>query len=1108
MFVIQKIRFGSLSRIIYGLVLFLLTAHFTQPLHAQSSQIEGTVTDTQKSSVGDAVVAISHAESGASHTAKTTDDGHYVFPLLVPGHYTVTVKRDGFQTKQATGVVVLTGASSVVDVTLLPGQVEQVVDVKAEVPLIQSESSSVNKVIENETIANMPLLDRRASQLQRLSGFVIGNGSGGSASFAIAGGRGGNANYLIDGGTAQNLLQGVPTLMFDPPIEALQEFNLAISNYEAELGRTAGGVIQMTTRSGTNNFHGSVYEYFRNDALQATTLFSLTKPVLRYNLFGASLGGPIIRDRTQFFVTYEGRRQTSSSTNTVNVPTAAERSGDFSALSAVVIDPTTSKQVVGDDGTLNKLPARLLDHIGTKLAAFYPNPNVASAAPNTSNYSANSTTVSVTDAYVARIDHVIGQHDRIFGHLLAQTDNSKNGGIFPVFGTDSVGNHSHSYYYGESGTWFHNFSPTVINELRITFTQRQALAYSNGAGTNLVSQIGLTGTNAEFFPTVTVTGLSTLGYSQQQRLQSPIHSNEFVEHVTFGRGKHQFKAGLEWRTSKNKDLYKPTAGGAFTFNNTGTSTNAAVGSLANLLMGRVNAASLSETLELDTSAHSWAGFFQDDWRVTPRLTLNLGIRYDVDTPRYEDNNRQNSFDPNTVNPVSGTLGVISFSGRNGLTKYSNHWDLHNVGPRVGFAYKLNDRTVIRGGAAILYPGEYDQATPIVAYAGFSKQISLSSPNSGLGTPAFLLKNNATDGTGTATVPADNTLNSSFGAVTVGSKVTQAPEYFNRDRITGYLYQANLNIQRQLTPNLLLDIGYLGAFGHHLSATSNVNSNQVAPNKMSLLATTSNTQTLRPFPQFGNVGIIAKDYGASNYEGLNVGLQKRLSYGLQAGANYTWSKNIDNLDARSNLGQTGGTVTDYYHPETARGLSGNDVRHRIIGNLVYDLPIGRGKLLNTHSTLLNEAIGGWSIGSIVELHSGTPLEIYDATNNTGTYSNGVRPNITGDPNSLSDSRPRAQKIAQWFNTAAFTQNPAFTFGNAPRSFGRGPGLTAMDASLLKEFSVMEKTKVQFRAEALNVLNHAPLGNPNVAFGNGAFGTITSLQSGNPSRVLQLALHIAY
>ncbi len=1082
---------------------------------AQTSQVSGQVVDASHSAVVGADLTLTRVETGDTRQQHSTGEGYYSFPLLLPGHYDLKIEKDGYETQDQKGIIVETGTVSTVNVVLAVGAVAQTVDVDATVPLLQSQSSAVEDVVENQTIVNMPLIDRRSSQLQRLSGFVVGNGTGSSATFAVGGGRGNNANYLVDGGNVQNLLLGVPTLMFDPPIESVQEFNLSISDYAAELGRSGGAVIQMTTKSGTNQFHGAAYEYFRNDDLQARPYFSKTNPELRYNLFGASLGGPIKKDKTQFFFNYEGRRQTSSVTQIVNVPTPAEIGGDFSAFSTPVIDPNTGKQAVYN-GKLNVLPPDELDPVALKLVQFYPAPNIAGAAPNVSNFRANDPTQGIYDVYVARIDHVFGEKDRIFGRFLAQTDHEPTASIYPTPGTDNFGVLAHNYYYNPSGTWYHNFSATLINEFRFTYSRRQALSISAGANTTLASQIGIQGTNASFFPTVTLSGLAGFGNTtQQERLQTPINSNQYVDNLSLQRGNHQFKFGGELRTSNNTDNYFPTAGGSFAFTNTGVSTNAALGSLANLLLGRVNSATLQQAETLLTTTYSWGFFAQDDWRVRPNLTLNIGLRYDLDAPRAEEHNRQNSFNTTTMNPVSGTPGIITFSGINGVSKYANDWDYHNIGPHIGFAWTARPSTVVRGGGAILFPGEYDQATPIVAYTGFARQISLSSPNAGTGAPAFLLKNNGTDGTGTAAIPTPAQLTPAYGAVPVGQKVVQAPQYFQRDRVTGYLYQGSLDIEQQLGNQVLLTIGYLGTFGHHLSATNAENTNQVAPDEMALLPTTKNTQTLRPYPQFGNVSIIAADAGQSGYNALNVGVKKRYAGGFQYGVNYTWSKFIDNQESRNELANynagysgTNDAFTDYYNPRDRFGLSGNDIRNRVIGSALYELPIGPGKWIHPGSFLVNEFVSGWTVGAISEIHSGTALGVLDSTNNTGTYSDGVRPNLVGNPNDLGGSRPRAEKTREWFDTAAFAQNPAFTFGNAPRTFGRGPALATTDASLLKDFKIAEVSTLQFRAEALNVFNHANLANPNTLFGNGAFGQVTGLQTGNQSRILQLALHLAF
>ena len=424
-----------------------------------------------------------------------------------------------------------------------------------------------------------------------------------------------------------------------------------------------------------------------------------------------------------------------------------------------------------------------------KLVQFYPAPNVAGAAPNVSNFRANDPTQGIYDVYVARIDHVFGEKDRIFGRFLAQTDHEPTASIYPTPGTDNFGVLAHNYYYNPSGTWYHNFSATLINEFRFTYSRRQALSISAGANTTLASQIGIQGTNASFFPTVTLSGLAGFGNTtQQERLQTPINSNQYVDNVSLQRGNHQFKFGGELRTSNNTDNYFPTAGGSFAFTNTGVSTNAALGSLANLLLGRVNSATLQQAETLLTTTYSWGFFAQDDWRVRPNLTLNIGLRYDLDAPRAEEHNRQNSFNTTTINPVSGTPGIITFSGINGVSKYANNWDYHNIGPHVGFAWTAQTQHGSARWRRDSFSRRVRPGNPDRRLHGFARQISLSSPNAGTGAPAFLLKDNGTDGTGTAAIPTPAQLTPAYGAVPVGQKVVQAPQYFQRDRVTGYLYQ--------------------------------------------------------------------------------------------------------------------------------------------------------------------------------------------------------------------------------------------------------------------------------------------------------------------------------
>src|SRR5258708_2368722 len=500
----------QLGRFLMFLLSFFGADAASTTLQAQTSQVSGQIRDTSQAAIAAATVSLTRIETGDHRAVESTSEGYYSFPLWLPGHYDLKVEKDGFETQKQTGIVVETGNISTVNVALKVGSTTQTVDVAATVPLLQPESAAVAQVVENASITNLPLVDRRSAQLQRLNGFVVQTNSGASSSFAIAGGRSNNADYTIDGGTVQNLLISVPILIFDPPVESVQEFNVAMSNYSAELGRSGGAIVQMTTKSGTNSFHGSAYEYLRNTALQQQPEFATANPALHYNLFGVSLGGPIKKNKTQFFFNYEGRRQNVAFPEQLTVPNAQELTGNFNGI----IDPTTGAQIVVKDPTTglpfanNQIPAASLDPVGLKLATFYP--HVSAGTNPTAQFVVNDPARTVVDAYVGRIDHVFGDHDRLFGRFLIQTDHTNQASVFPIAGTDPLGYTVHDYYYNVSGNYFHNFTPNVINELRLTYTRRQYLYYSAGANSTLDSQIGLNTFDTNYFPTVNVAGLEGL----------------------------------------------------------------------------------------------------------------------------------------------------------------------------------------------------------------------------------------------------------------------------------------------------------------------------------------------------------------------------------------------------------------------------------------------------------------------------------------------------------------------------------------------------------------------------------------------------------------------
>jgi hypothetical protein len=1057
-------------------------------LYAQDSQVSGRILDPTQAGVSAAAVALTQADTGDRREASSNGEGYYTFPLLVAGVYDLSVQKDGFQSQTRKGIKVETGQTSAVDVTLALGDVSQSVSVDATVELLQADTSAISNVVENSTIVDMPLIDRRSTQLERLNGFVEQIGGGSSSTFVVAGGRGGNANFYIDGGSVENVAMGVPTLYFDPPVDAVVEFNVAVSNYAAELGRTGGGVFQYTTKSGTNEFHGTAYEFFRNNDLNANTFFAKSKPILRYNLFGGGVGGPIKKNKTHFFFNYEGKQQISAVTENLTVPTQAELAGNFNGSGVTVKNPATGVPFPNDT-----IPTSLLDPVGVKLGAFYPAPNVPGSTAKGVNFVANDPSTTSVNNYVARVDHVFNDNNRLFVRFLGQPDTTTIGAVFPVAAADPYAYTLHDYYYNGNVTWTRSFSPTLINELSLTLGRRQTLNISAGANTTVAEGLGLTGVNNAFFPGVALNGYSSLGQTGangtqsngQLRLQTPVEAHVLKDSVTKIIGNHQLKAGVEYRYGKDGEIFDLTAGGSLAFTNQATGS-----SVASLLLGWVNSGSVLQTYPLHSRLDTYGAYVQDDWRVTPTLTLNLGLRYDVDTPRWEINGRQNEFNTTAINPVSGTPGVITFGG------YAHNWDLNNVGPRLGFAWKAHDKWVIRGGAGILYTGEYDIAAPVVLYDGFATQGTFNSSNNGA-TPAFLLKN----GFPALSSPTAADLTPGYGAVKAGQNPTNAVTFFQQNRNTGYLYQTSLDIQHELGRNMVLDIGFLGTMGHDLTATVPQSINQVPTNELG----PGNLQALRPFPQFSNVQILGSDIGRSDYRGLNIGVDRRLTSGLQFKINYTYSIFLDNLDARSELGN-GVAFTNYYNQANDWGLSSNDARHRLVVSTIYELPIGKGKLFSPSNRFVNGVIGGWSVGAIIEAHTGPPLNITELTNNTNSYSDGVRPNVVGNPN-ISGNRTRAQELSEWFNTDAFAAPAPYTFGDAGRTFGVAPGLFSLDASLLKDYS-WERYVLQFRVEALNFTNHANFAPPNTQQGSPTFGEVTSLVAGNQARIIQLGLHLRF
>ena len=1057
------------------------------------SRLAGLVTDDSGAVVVGARVTARNVQTGVTTTATTGEAGNYLFPALLPGGYEVSVEKAGFKRAVQAGLTLETGITRTVDLRLSVGAVSETVEVKAQAALLESETSSVGQLIERTTVLNMPLESRRTAGLVRLLGAVTFTSETGGEQvpmFSMAGGRSQNQMWQLDGAVVQNMSLGVAQLQLNPPAESLQEFKAEMSNFSAEFGRAGGGLILMTTRSGTNEYHGAAYEFLRNQALDTRTFFAPRKAPLRYNIFGASFGGPIRKDRTFFFANYEGaRRRDGVTISGLIMPHAPERTGDFSNRRDVaVFDPVNAQPFPG-----NVIPATRIDPIARQLVGLYPAANIASditRAPS-ANYTVNLSDKLTQDSLTTRVDHALGNNDRVFGRYNVIRAPQDIASAYPERIADTRAGIRENKIHAALGSWMHNFAPTVLNEVRYAYSRRMHINRAAGTGSGFNGKIGLRGVDENSFPQIAVTGQSGLSVGPNERIQTPILTHHLVDNLTLIKGKHTLKTGFEMRYSLNKDELSQSGGGSFTFNDRGTRSG-----MAAFLLGWTTSAGQSKPDLLEARTDYYGFYVQDDWKVARNLTFNLGLRWELDTPRWERiDNRQSGFNGTAINPVSGTPGVVTFSGRDGLGKYAHPFDRNNLAPRFGFAWKPGTRTVVRGGYGINYLGSYFGAVVNTLSQGFGSNFSFTSPDGGL-TPAFLFRTGLPTGTREPIGPA-------WGAVRVGQAPRSAPDFISQNHVNGYSQQYNLTVQRELAGNMLLEAAYLGNLGRKLGgAAVNINVIPLVNGR----GPATQTQTARLFPQFNAVNRLTPNWGSSTYHAMNLKVERRYANGFNLLANYTWAKFLDNIEGGSEF--AGGEGNGYTHPELRsldRSYSGNDIRHRFIGSSVYELPIGKGKPVDPGHPVWNGIVGGWSIGTIAEFFSGAPWGAIEQTNLTNTFAGSPRPNLTCDPR-LAGGRTRGEALNQWFNTACFAGPAVGAFGNAARAVGFGPGQVNIDLSVNKRWAIREKYGLLFRSDFYNLPNRPNFNVPAAVRGRGDFGRITTTRG--TGRQIQLSMRFEF
>ncbi|BDC47853.1 hypothetical protein F183_A01690 [Bryobacterales bacterium F-183] len=1038
----------------------------------------GIAADPSAARLSGVKITVASQATGVSLNVVTSTDGEYRVAPLAPGKYDVSAELSGFQRVSQTGVLVETGRVTRLDLTLPVGNVTESVAVTAEAQLLESETATVGQFIENKTVRDMPINGRRVGDLLKLMGNAVYiTGDVIRPRVSVAGSRGDQQQWLLDGVNASNVALEIPQALFNPPVESVEEVRIQQNNYSAEFGNSSGGVVSVTTRSGTNKFHGSAYEFFRNDALDARNFFSARKAPLRYNIFGLTAGGPIVKNRTFFFSSNEWQIQRLGATRVLTVPTAAQRTGDFSAAgNATIYDPLTRQPFAG-----NVIPAARIDAVGRQLATYYPLPNqAASNLAGANNFSRNASTNLNLTTWTTKVDHILNDSSRLSFRMVLHNFPTDTTAAFDEAAADPNGSVSSRRAYSFLGTYVRNFGSRAVNEVRFNYQPRRFRQDTLLGEGNWPARLGLKGVSGTAFPQVVAAGFVNMGNGTQQRIQTPIRDTHVVDVFSLLLKGHSLKFGGEGRFGQNVDDLNALSSGSLSFSPQTTALNNVGGnSIASLLLGLPISGRIQDTDILNRRSSYYAAFLQDDWKVTRNFTLNLGVRWETHTPRVDANNRQNSFDTAAVNPVSGTPGVVTFAGLGDLGSQVYRGDYNNIAPRVGFAWKpwQNRRLLVRSGYGIYFGPPIPGSN--TASAGFEVSGDYSSPDNGVTSPFTLA-------TGfPATVPL--VLNAGFGAVPVGSQVRFAPTYIGQDRALGYSQQWNFSLQQELAGNIVVEAAYLGNVGHKLYAP-NTNINQVP----TALLGPGNAQVRRPFPQFGNVTLLSPMWGNSNYHGLNLKVEKRFSKGLSFLTNYTWSKFIDDVNSDFEVGAITPGYQDFYNRRADRSLSGNDVRQRLAVSSVYELPFARG----------NRFLGGWTVGAILIAQAGSPFGLVTQANTTNAFNPGPqRVDLLRDP-----TLPVSERTPQrWFDTTAVAAPAAFRFGNSARSILTGPGLLNLDVSLLKNFRFKESGNVQFRAESLNVANRTNFQAPGRSLGAPTFGVISSALA---ARVNQLGLKVEF
>ncbi len=1027
----------------------------------------GTVADSDGGVLPGVTVTISNLDTGQERVVVSDEQGRYTLPLLPPGRYRAVAELQGFRRAVREPITLNVNQQQRADFTLEVGAVSEEVVVTAMLPMVQTNTATVGTVVDDKVTSELPLNGRNFLQLNLLVPGALPSTKG--TTLATQGGainvhglRESSNFFWLDG--IDNTTQAIGQLIVNPPTYSIAEFRVMSPTYSAEFGRTAGAQINVITRSGANVLRGDVYEFYRNSAMDAKNVFDPPGeiPLFRRNQYGVDVGGPVIRDRTFFFVGFEGLRARQGATFTGRVPLSEMIGGDFSRLGAVVRDPMTNEPFPG-----NVIPASRIDPIGAALAAAYPAPN---ASDPSRNYVSRPINTLNDDTVIARIDQQISDSNRVLArfnfqniHELQPVNLFSRTTIIPGFGREQGA--TRFVTVGISDT--HTFTSNLLGEFRLGFNRWKLDYLQQDRDDDVAGRIGLTGLSRKpidfGFPLVNMGGVyENLGSATNLPQKGPFDTYSLSSTVTYVRGGHSLKFGGDYRLFQSDFIFDSIARGSYTF--TGRYSGNPLG---DLLLGLPTQALRGLGRDGDTQfafvSQAFSGFVQDDWRATDRLTMTLGLRYEYVVPTIEKQDRLTNFD--------FARGQVLIAGQNGATRSMYEPDKTDFAPRVGFAYDLkgDGRWAVRGGYGIFY-----EVVLINQTLGLRLNPPFFSGDLALGDGSTVRLSNA------------------FANLAI---VTPNLSAFDQNYKLGRVQQFSVNLQHQLTDSLVADIGYVGTRGDRLFRT--VNNNQPLPGPGSV-------QSRRPFPMFGAMNTVMS-LAESQYDGLEGRLEKRFSQGLSFLASYTYSKSMDHASG------SGGTA-DSGVPQNNRDLEAEwgpsvfDMRHRFVFSSIYELPFGPGRrFLNQSSGFAAKLLEGWQVNGILTLQGGQPFTPVLAIDNSNTGQFQDRPNLIGDPYAPDPGCPETRTANCWVNPAAFARAPAFTFGNAGRNSLRGPGTRNVDFSLMKNTPLGSGRQVQFRAEFFNLFDWVNYDNPNRVALTPNFGRIFSA---GPPRQIQLGLRFMF